>query len=95
MACKNYEDNSDKKRVLFFHANWCPTCKAADADFNSNLSEIPGGVVVIKTDYDNEDELKEKYGITYQHTFVQVDENGDEVTKWNGGGTAELIANVK
>jgi len=84
-----------KKRVYFFHAPWCPTCQAADAEFQADIDTIPKNVEVFKTDYDSSKELKQKYSITYQHTFVQVDENGQEVTKWNGGGLEELIANTK
>ena len=37
----------------------------------------------------------EKYGITYQHTFVQIDAEGKEITKWNGGKIDELLTNIK
>jgi len=84
-----------KKRVYFFHAAWCPTCKAANTEFTNNLDGIPEGVIVFKTDYDTNSELKKQYGITYQHTYVLVDENGKELKKWNGGAIAELIANTK
>ena len=83
------------KAVLFFHAPWCPTCKAADADITKNSANIPKGVIIFKTDYDTETDLKKKYAITYQHTFVQVDSQGDEITKWNGGGVKEIISNIK
>lgn len=84
-----------KKRVYFFHATWCPTCKAANEEFMSNPNGIPEDVIVFKTDYDKEAALKKQYGITYQHTFVLVDETGKELKKWNGGGLAELTANTK
>lgn len=86
---------SDKKRVLFFHAPWCPTCRPADAAFQKDAALIPQSVVLFKTDYDTSTELKKKYAVTYQHTFVQVDATGKEVTKWNGGQLSELIANIK
>lgn len=91
----------DSKRVLFFYANWCPTCKPADASFTKNLAQIPDDITVIRVNYNDtqtdqiEKDLAKKYGITYQHTFVQIDANGNEVTKWNGGGIDELIKNVK
>lgn len=85
---------ADKKRVYFFHAKWCPTCKAANQEFSA-ATNIPAGVVLFKTDYDSETTLKSKYGITYQHTFVQVDSEGNEIAKWNGGGIKELAANLK
>ena len=91
----NYDANVSKKRVLFFHAVWCPTCKIANEEFNGNLDKIPEGVVLIKTDYDTETELKKKYNITYQHTFVLVDDEGNEIKKWNGGGIEELINNTE
>lgn len=84
-----------KKRVMFFHASWCPTCKAANGEFSGNPDGIPEDVVLFKTDYDKEAELKKQHGITYQHTFVLVDENGKELKKWNGGGLTELAANTK
>lgn len=85
---------SSKKRVLFFYASWCPTCRPADANITANVGRIPADVVVFRTDYDNEDALKAKYGVTYQHTFVQVDENGNAIKKWNGGDIDEIIKNV-
>lgn len=90
-----YEAAQGKTRVLFFHAKWCPTCKIANEDFNSNLDKIPQNVVLFKVDYDSEKALKEKYSITYQHTFVLVDDNGQAIKKWSGGGTDELISNIK
>ena len=89
------EAGANGKAVLFFHAAWCPFCKAANEAFNSRLSEIPEGVTVLKTDYDTQKELKTKYGVTYQHTFVQVDASGNMVAKWNGGDIDSLKANLK
>ena len=83
------------KAVLFFWAAWCPYCKEANADFTANAGQIPAGVTVLKVDYDAEKDLKTKYGITYQHTFVQVDANGSLITKWSGGGVKELVSNIK
>jgi thiol-disulfide isomerase/thioredoxin len=91
----------EKKRVLFFYANWCPTCRPADANFNENVSKIPDDVTLIRVNYNDTDtdqeekDLAEKYGITYQHTFVQIDQQGNEVAKWNGGQIDELLANIK
>lgn len=87
--------NQNKKVVLFFHATWCPTCKAANEDILSRLSEIPENIVIVKTDYDTYPELKEQYNITYQHTFVQVDSDGNQIIIWNGGDLDEIIAKVK
>ncbi len=92
---------ANTRRVLFFYANWCPTCKPADADFSSNSIQIPSDVTLIRVNYnDNETDADEKalakqYNITYQHTYVQIDQNGKEITKWNGGQLKELLKNVQ
>lgn len=83
------------KNVLFFYASWCPTCRAADADITAKQSSIPKGVVIHKVDYDTATDLKKKYGVTYQHTFVQVDEKGEMITKWSGGDLATIVAKLK
>lgn len=85
---------SDRQRVLFFHASWCPDCKASDANITANEADLPDNVVVFKTDYDAQTVLKAKYGITYQHSFVLVDSGGNALTKWNGGGVDEIAAHV-
>ena len=92
---QNFENNKDKKRILFFYAAWCPTCRPADANFKANLDELPSDTVLFRVNYDTEKDLKQKYNITYQHTYVQVDENGNEVAKWNGGQIEQLLSNIK
>lgn len=89
------------RRVLFFYANWCPTCRPADTNFNNNGDKIPQDTTLIRVNYNDSDtdveekDLAAKYGVTYQHTFVQIDGNGAVVTKWNGGQIEELLANLK
>ena len=77
--------------VLFFHASWCPSCRALNGDIEDNMSEIPAGITILKTDYDKETELKKKYGVTTQHTLVQVDKDGNLVKKWSGGSKLENL----
>ena len=84
------------KVVLFFRAGWCPTCRALDADIRAHLKDIPGNLTILDVDYDKATDLKKKYGITYQHTLVQVDAKGNQITKWSGSPTlAALVSEVK
>ncbi|MBI4130589.1 thioredoxin family protein [Candidatus Roizmanbacteria bacterium] len=87
----------DQKAVIFFHASWCPTCKAASEDFQSNIGQIPSDVTILKADYDTRTELKKKYGVVMQDTFVQVDSQGNALATWNSGGEGikTLLANVR
>lgn len=86
------------KVVLFFHATWCPTCRALDADIRARLNDIPPGVTILETDYDTTTALKQKYGVTIQGTFVQVDKNGNQLKKWGNNTTytlADLLSNIE
>jgi thiol-disulfide isomerase/thioredoxin len=76
--------NSTGINIIFFHAPWCPTCKAAEADINANLDKIPENFQILKTDFDTSTELKKKYGVTSQSTFVKVDKDGNKLSLGNG-----------
>lgn len=89
------EQKAGHKVILFFHAPWCPYCQAADKDFKAHLDKIPTNVTVLKTDYDSNVELKKKYGVSYQHTFVQIDDKGDRLAFWVSGDTDDLVKNIK
>ena len=88
--------NDEHNVVLFFRASWCPTCRVVDADIKANLGKMPSDVTILDVNYDNSTALKQKYGVTYQHTFVQVDKNGNLIKKWSGSPTlASLVAEIK
>ena len=97
----SFQSSSDKKRVLFFYASWCPTCRPADAAFQENAAKIPDDVRLFRVNYNDSDtdasekELAREYRVTYQHTFVLVDSEGKEIKKWNGGQLDELLVNSK
>lgn len=95
----DYNSNSAKyaetKKVYFFHASWCPICRGIDEDISADLSKIPAGVTFIKTDFDSATELRQKYGVTTQYTFVQVDDNGNETAQWSATSLSKAIAGIK
>lgn len=88
-ASKNLYDAS--KVVLFFNATWCSTCKKARENLEADLSAIPADLAIVLVDFDSETDLKRQYGITVQHTFVQIDAAGNELSKWSGSLTAQEI----
>ncbi len=91
----NKGDYKDTTKVYFFHAPWCPVCKAFDEELSASQSKIPTGATLIKTDFDSETELRQKYGVTYQHTFVQVDDSGNLVNKWTESDLDTALAAIK
>lgn len=80
--------------VLLFAADWCPTCQADLADINANGSRL-GNITIVVVDYDKERQLEKTYGVTVQHTYVQIDAKGVKLGAWNGGGVDGILAHAK
>ena len=77
-------------KVLFFAASWCPSCVSADKTMKSET--IPEGLNVFKVDYDSNVDLRKKYGVTGQHTFVLVNDNMEKVKLMVGGrNSADIV----
>jgi thiol-disulfide isomerase/thioredoxin len=72
--------NSEGERVLFFHAPWCPQCRAIEKDILAK--GVYDGYTILKLDYDSNQDLRKMYGITLQTTFVKVDEKGNFQEKY-------------
>lgn len=80
-------------KVLFFHAPWCPQCRSLDTDITTKGA--PTGVAIFKVDYDSNQALRQKYGVTIQTTFVKIDDNGNLVKKYVAYDTPTLSAVTK
>ncbi len=90
-----FDDAADQQRVLFFHAGWCPTCRRADRAFRDSASDIPEDVVLFRVNYDTQRDLRQRYAITYQHSFVLVDGRGEIVRRWAGGDIDRLLSELQ
>ncbi len=86
---------ADTKKVYFFHASWCPICQGIEKEIKADMSRIPAGVTLIKTDFDTSTALRQKYEVTTQYTFVQVDNDGNEVVQWSATSLADALAGIK
>lgn len=95
------DSTTEFRRVLYFYASWCPTCRPVDEYLSQNASQIPNDLLIIRVNYNDpetdeeEKSLARTHGITYQHTFVQIDSDGKEITKWNGGSLSEILSNIQ
>lgn len=81
--------------VIFFFAAWCPNCRVTLLDLNARWSEVNPDLTLVIADYDTEAELKTRYGVTYQDTFVLLDADGEAEKIWNGGGVGGLNRNTR
>jgi thiol-disulfide isomerase/thioredoxin len=86
---------ADNKKVLFFHASWCPICQSIDKAITADPSQIPTKTTIVKTDYDSNQDLRKKYGVTYQYTFVQIDNDGKQLKKWSATTLADALSQIQ
>ncbi|HEV2515290.1 MAG TPA: thioredoxin family protein [Devosia sp.] len=80
--------------VVFFYAAWCPNCRATVTELNARWDEVNPGLTLVIADYDKEQALKARFGVTYQDTFVLLDKDGKGVEVWNSGGVNGLNAHT-
>lgn len=72
--------SAEGQKVLFFHAPWCSQCRSIESGIYEQ--GVPTGVTIIKVDYDTNQELRKKYGVTIQTTFVKIDDQGGFISKY-------------
>jgi thiol-disulfide isomerase/thioredoxin len=84
-------DFSDTNVVLFFNAAWCSTCKVARDNFEASVDQIPVDLTIVVVDFDTATDLRKLYGVTVQHTFVQIDASGEAIGKWSGSTSINQI----
>lgn len=77
---ENLKKYSSTTRLLFFHAPWCPQCRELDASITA--SSLPANTTILKVDYDTNQELRQKYGVTIQTTVVKIDSDGEKVDSY-------------
>lgn len=65
--------------ILFFHADRCPTCN--EAEKNLLASGVPEGVTILKVDYDTATDLKRKYAILTQTSYVLIKPDGTMIKR--------------
>lgn len=67
-------------KILFFHAPWCPQCRDLEKSILS--SSLPDNLTIFKVDYDSNQTLRAKYGVTLQTTLVKIDDDGNKLVSY-------------
>ncbi len=73
-------DSDTGRRILFFHAPWCPQCRKLDASIKA--AEIPDNTTIYKVDFDKSQDMRKLYGVTLQTTLVRVGVTGEVLEKY-------------
>jgi thioredoxin 1 len=83
-----------KPLVVYFHADWCPTCRA-QKPIVDKLAMDPAlrSVTIFVADYDTETALEKTLKVGSQSTFV-VFKQGHEVTRSTGQTQEPVIRSV-
>lgn len=93
-------ESTEGKKLLYFYANWCSTCRPVNKELQERTDDIPADLTIFRVNYadsetdDLEKDLARANNITYQHTFVLYDENGEEIKRWSGGGLEAILQNI-
>lgn len=96
---KEYEKAMAEKKIiaLYFTANWCPICREQELINMEALEDLGEDILALRVhilDSEETDETKalaEKYGVTYQHTYVILKPSGEVSSKYTGPLTKEEI----
>ncbi|MEX0895859.1 MAG: thioredoxin family protein [Patescibacteria group bacterium] len=87
--------NQENTVVLYFWAPWCSTCSTLDHDLQDGIAQVPDDITLLRVNYDEETELKQRFNVVTQHTFVQLTANNEPITVWVGGEIEELVENLE
>ena len=83
---------SRKRVVYFFAASWCPPCRETYRDLKANAKSVPSDLTIVVVDYDKAPQLKAKYGVSSQHTYVSIGPQGEKLKIWSGSKKLDDIA---
>lgn len=91
----NPDTYKNHKRIYFFRTDWCFICKVIAAEARANLTLTPENVAIIEVDFDTQIDLRNKYGVTSQTTFVQVATDDTKLGQWHAQNFREAVAQIR
>ncbi len=76
-----FDSDTNSKKVLFFHQKSCSVCKQIETNMKAGV--MPEGVSLYLVPMETETALVEKYSVNLQTTFIEVDDEGNQLQEWN------------
>lgn len=87
--------------LLYFYANWCPTCAEQEPRNQELFKNHQGGVAAFRINYNDnatdadEVAIAKQYGVVYQHTMFFLDRKGNIKKKTVGTvSDADMLTNL-
>ena len=75
------------RKLIFFHASWCPPCRFYEKQFISTLEELVGAERIERVDAWKEPHRAEKYHVDKLPTVVLLD---GETVRMNRTGSIDV-----
>lgn len=91
----NQPKYQDYQLIYFFKTDWCFVCNVVKADMRANPTRLPAKTVFVEVDFEKDTELRQKYNVQQQASFVQVDEAGKQIAEWQPQNLGEVLAGIK
>ena len=85
---------ADSKESISFTPAGVRFAKAIDQEVTADMSKLPVGVTLIKTDFDSATDLRKQYGVTTQYTFGKSMATGRKL-KWSATSLSDAVAGMK
>ena len=77
-------------KVLFFTSDWCISCQSLDRSLQSQLSDLPKGLIIIKVDLENS-ELTDQYNVKVPHTILFIGQDNQELSRKQNSTFQDLL----
>jgi len=65
-----------EKMVVFFHADWCGTCRKWEKKLQASLNDLAPNTKILKANFDSNTDLRKKYEVVKQSTAVFINADG-------------------
>lgn len=81
--------------VIDFYATWCEPCKKIEPEYKALKAKYSDKLNFMTVDIDQQPDVSNQFNINVVPTFVFLDENGNEVYRFEGADSQQLNDMIK